>query len=178
MDKLEQFIAQNREAFDDGMPGLKVWASVERELDQGKPNRTIIVRYLKVAAAAVFLLMAGGVAGSYVFHQQNVPTSLADISPEYAEVESYYNQQVNQKLNQLVAYRHVDVVEADLKQLDQIMQDLWKELQEAPAGTEEQIIEAMIDNYKVKLEILERVLEKVQSTNQNALNPEQNEVSI
>ena len=178
MDKLEKFIAQNREAFDDGVPGLKVWASIEKELDQGKPRHTVVVRYLKIAAAVVCLLMAGGVAGSYAFHQQSQPSSLADISPEYAKVEDFYNKQVNQKLNELVAYRHVDAVAADLEQLDQIMQDLWKELQQAPAGSEEQIIEAMIDNYKVKLEILERVLEKVQSTNQNSLNPERNEVSI
>ena len=56
--------------------------------------------------------------------------------------------------------------------------ELRAELANAPAGSEERIINAMIYNYKAKLEILERVLEKIQSTNQGTLKTENDEISI
>ena len=71
------------------------------------------------------------------------------------------------------------MVLADLEQLDLTMQELRQELLRAPKGQEEQIIENLIRSYQTKVQILERVLERVQSTQQpNTLKPLDNEVSI
>ena len=78
----------------------------------------------------------------------------------------------------LASYRQDGFVRADFQELDAIYEELKQELEKAPAGNEEQVIQAMINNYQTKIEILERVLEKVQSTGQTNLKTEENEVSI
>ncbi|MDV7393244.1 hypothetical protein RZS08_17865, partial [Arthrospira platensis SPKY1] len=66
-------------------------------------------------------------------------------------------------------------VQPDLLQLDEFYQELQLELDRAPKGSEEQIIQAMIRNHQIKLDILERVLEKVQTNNPKTT---ENETSI
>jgi acetyl-CoA carboxylase carboxyltransferase component len=181
MDKLEQFITQNRDTFDDAVPSLKVWAEIDKELDQqkGQARRVFLWRSLRAAAAVVALLLIGGYGGMY--YQQQVASTeitLSDIAPEYAEMEEYYTTQVNLRMQQLADYRHTDAVEPDLQQLDEVLQELQQELKNAPVGGEEQVINAMINNYKTRLDILERVLEKIQSTNQNLKTETDEVVSI
>lgn len=179
MDKLEKFILQNREAFDDAVPSLKVWAGIDQALEK-KPVRRVSLRQgLRIAAAVVFLLLAGGTAGLYLARQSGTtPGTLAELAPEFAELEQYYTAQVDLRMRELVQYRHAHAVQSDLEQLDQVAAELRAELANAPAGSEERIINAMIYNYKAKLEILERVLEKIQSTNQGTLKTENDEISI
>lgn len=179
MDKLEKFILQNRDAFDDDVPSLKVWAAIDQALEE-KPAKRVTLRHsLRIAAAVVFLLMAGAAAGLYLSnHFQTTPASLAELAPEFAELEQYYTSQVDLRMRELVQYRHAHAVQSDLEQLDQVAAELRVELANAPKGSEEQIINAMIYNYKAKLEILERVLQKIQSTNQGTLKTEDDEISI
>lgn len=178
MDRLEKFIVENRTEFDKAVPSLKVWAAIDRELESPRKVRFRLMYTLRIAAAVAVLLFVGGLGGVYFFQQDQPSISLAEIAPEYGELEQFYNVQVNERLNELATYRQVDAVASDLRQLDQILNDLRKELQDAPAGSEEQIVQAMIKNYKIKLEILERVLEKVQSTNQETLKINNDEISI
>jgi hypothetical protein len=49
-----------------------------------------------------------------------------------------------------------------LQQIDAVQQELKAELEKAPSSTREEIIERMIENYKIKLGILERVLEHIE----------------
>jgi len=65
----------------------------------------------------------------------------------------------------LVSYEQADVVRPDLQQLDEMFKELTQELENAPKGTEEAIINAMIKNYQAKVDILNRVLEKVEAVN-------------
>jgi NADH dehydrogenase/NADH:ubiquinone oxidoreductase subunit G len=181
MDKLEKFITQHRDAFDEAVPSLKVWAEINKELDQqkGQARRIFLWRSLRVAAAVVALLLVGGYGGMY--YQQQVASAnitLSDIAPEYAELEAYYTTQVSLRMQQLADYSHTSAVEPDLQQLDEVLQELQQELKNAPLGGEEQVINAMINNYKTRLEILERVLEKIQSTNQNLKTETDEVVSI
>jgi hypothetical protein len=53
----------------------------------------------------------------------------------------------------------------DLQQIDEVQKDLRRELQNAPKSSREEIIQTMIKNYQTKLDILERVLTRVQVGN-------------
>ena len=106
-------------------------------------------------------------------------SSIYERYPEFSEISKYYQQEVQQKKAKLASYQVDQSLEHDLQQLDELTKELKMEFEEAPAGTEEQIINAMISNYQTKLEILERVLERVQSTNQkNANSKDENSIDI
>jgi len=188
MDSLEKFILENRTAFDEAVPSLKVWAEIDKQLEARTARRVSLWRYVRVAAAVVVLLISGSVIGPYFSnnHQSALVSSLAEVAPEYGEMEQYYTKQINQKEQQLASLQPDKKVSEDLKELDRFYADLKKELQNAPEGAEEQIVNAMINNYRTKLEILDQVLKKIQSTNQKTFpeedtvrkKTEKNEISI
>ena len=178
MDNLEKFILENRESFDDAVPGLKVWANIDRRLEQRPMRRIVWMKRLRVAAAVAMLLTAGGVIGAYLTNASHKVESLADISPEHAEMERYFKSQVQDKMAQLVSYRQDTYVKPDIQELDALYEQLRTELKNAPEGAEERIIQAMINNYQTKIDILEQVLEKVETTIPTNLKTAENEVSL
>ncbi len=166
MDRLEKFVIRNRAEFDSEVPSLRVWAEIDKQLAQKSAKRLTLWKALRVAAAVVILLCAGSLIGTKVLGPTPaIASSLAEIAPEYADLENYYNSQIDQKIKLLASYRHDVYVQEDLRQLDEIFAELKEELELAPKGAEEQIIQMMIENYETKVSILERVLEKIQSTN-------------
>lgn len=186
MDNLEKFITDNRDGIDTAVPDLKVWAQIDKKLSETVAAPPVnrgkirpLRRMLSIAAGIAILLMVGGMGGSYFANKSSVTAfnSLADVSPEHAETELFFNQQVEEKLAKLASYQKADVVRPDLQQLDEMFKELMQELENAPKGSQEQIISAMVKNYQAKVDILNRVLEKVEAVNQPAKTKE-DEISI
>ena len=102
MDNLEKFIRENRGDFDTCVPSLDVWANLDQHLDRQRPSgRVVWMKRLRVAAAVLVLLTAGGAAGVYLTNAGKTVESLADVSPEHAEMERYFSEQVEEKLDAL-----------------------------------------------------------------------------
>lgn len=186
-DHLEQFIQDNREGFDDARPSLKLWAAIEQDLEMSEEApkvRTLQQRrpWYQIAAAVAILLVTGGVGGAYLAQEQQGPSAdalLEQIAPEFAEMEQYYNQRISQRYAQLASHTQDEDVDADLQQLDMAMQELRDELADAPPGREEQIVQQLMDSYRLKLQILEHVLNQIQTFDDSpTLNNENNETSI
>lgn len=178
MDNLEKFILDNRASFDDAMPGLHVWANIDRQLEIKPLRRIVWMKRLRLAAAVALLLTAGGIMGAYLANSSRQVKSLADISPEHAEMERYFKTQVRNKMTQLASLRQDTYVQTDIQELDALYEQLSQELRTAPQGAEEKIIQAMINNYQTKIDILEQVLDKVQTTIPSNLKTAENEVSL
>lgn len=182
MDNLEKFIQQNRESFDDQIPSLKVWAAVDRAANKKEARRLQLWKNLRIAAAVTVLLIAGGLAGSYItqVNQGNSATAiLQETAPEYFEMEQFFQGQINEKVNQLVSYDPDAQVLDDLDQIDQAMQELKQELSTSPKGQEKEIVESLIQNYQLKIAILERVLSKMETTMPTkTIKKEDDEISI
>ena len=179
MDQLEKFILEHREDFDDVTPDLKVWGAIHQALEQKQTGlfvastqslsnvkRMSLWRYVRYAAAV--LLIAVGVHGMIWFKQNPasiashiVPSksvALQDISPEYSEVQQYYVRKIAQQTQEFNAKKYDPSVNNDLNQLDEVTAELEAEMVNAPKGSREKIIATMINNYKTKMEILEKVL--------------------
>lgn len=174
-DPLEHFIAENREAFDsEATPGT-AWDEIIRALPETprpamhviKGHHTGWKQRLLRAAAAVALLATALAAGIW-YGRSTAANAMAmsQVSPEYAELEQYYQRHINGQKAQLVSLggSQPAVVLADLEQLDRLMAELQKELADVPPGNREQVVRAMIDNYKAKTAILERVLQRLEQT--------------
>lgn len=185
VDEIEQFFAKNRQAFDTAVPSFRVWSEIDKTLHpQAKQQNlkvTPIWRVMRVAASVLILLSAGAMAGIYFTKTQTTENqnivSLADVSPEYAEMVRYYNQQIDEKVRLVSSQSQDKSVLKDLEAIDRTMKELEAELQRAPKGAEEQIISNLIKTYQTKVEILERVLNYIQQSKEN-LNSEDDEINI
>lgn len=185
---LEQFIQQNREAFDDAYPSLKLWSDIENKLDGDQSTKVQPLRvrrpWYQIAAAAAVLLLVGGVGGMYLTQAtQSPPTAqeiLEQFAPEFRETEQYYQAQIQERYAQLTAYTEDQDVKADLDQIDVAMQELRTELADAPPGREEQVVQELMDSYRLKLQILEHVIETIQQQDIQTTSPQDynNETSI
>ena len=186
-DGLEKFVNDNRKAFDIHQPNPNLWANIEAQLGEIEPTDKIVplfavesslqqttkvrsirsryLRYASVAAVGLLLLAIGGVIGSQFsngFSHSNSPAiELSDISDEYAETEAYYASQVNSNIEKLKKLNYDESILDDIEELDEAFQELKRELGASSAFSDEEIIKAMIENYQMKIEILERVLERL-----------------
>ena len=182
---LSTFIQSNREAFDLTTPSAQVWKGIDHALHPQAKVRTLSVRrILSIAASVLLLLAVGATSGIYYMKTQMTKAatvaSLEDISPEYGEMVRYYNEQISEKARQVSLQSNDKSVMEDLKAVDKSMAELKTELQKAPKGAEEQIVANLIKSYQIKLNILERVLERIQSAKKDSTkqNSEDDEVSI
>jgi hypothetical protein len=185
---LSTFIQSNRDAFDEATPSFRVWSGIDQALHPQEKKRLASVgnirRVLSVAASVLLLLAVGAASGIYYMKTQvnkaAMVASLEDISPEYGEMVRYYNEQISEKTRQVSLQSNDKTVLEDLKAVDKAMAEMEAELQKAPKGAEEQIVANLIKSYQIKLNILERVLERIQSAKKDSTkqNLEDDEVSI
>jgi hypothetical protein len=163
-DEIEQFVHNNRAAFDSETPNLKLWAAIEKQVHPPIVRNLGVKQWVWRIAAAITLLVVGA-SGGFYFKTTKEAASIAQtvnqIAPDFREAEQFYAQKVNTQLVKLASYQQNSdpSVLADLKQIDEIQKELKKELDEAPNAAREEIVKRMIDNYKIKLGILERVLQ-------------------
>jgi len=153
---IKQFIQNNRAAFDSEMPPAFVWENVEKNLPR---KRVHMYRVLRMAAAILLILGMGIVIGRFAGQTSKTDLALSDISNEYAELENFYTQKINQKINLLKNQQLDEKALSDIKELEEEFETLKHELNTSNAQ-DEQIIQAMIENYRTKIDILERVLNR------------------
>ncbi len=167
-DNLEKFILENREEFDIHEPGQEIWDKIEKNI---KPEKRLNWRVIIGRAAAVILIFAA----SYMVHDilDNKKGEMAQrgtrkekelIIPELREAEVYYSNLINEKLQEIKPMFSEDPmleeeIRYDLNQLDSIYDELKKDLRDNIASQE--VIEAMIQNYRLRLAILEDVLSQL-----------------
>lgn len=167
-DQIEQFIHDNRDAFDSDVPELKVWGGIRQDLDRRQHRRLLLWRIAGVAAAVIGLLFCGAALGGYL--SPSPPSAIVaidDIGARYAAQEAAYQEEIQQKYQQLVSYQQAGVVRQDLMRLDATIAELREELQGAPPGKAEVIVKGLLENYRAKVYILERVLNRIQMADPN-----------
>ena len=172
-------IQKNREAFDDAVPTPHIWDRIEKQLPpsqsevvKGKVRSLRIWQWTAAAAVALLLVASGVIIGLSTSLGSRQDPMLA----EYAETEEYYATQVNQKLTAIQQQYNDPSLEEDLRQLDEIYQDLKSELMESDNPNKAEIINAMIINYQTKVAILEKVLERIGDVNSNKENESNHEI--
>ncbi len=189
-DDLERFVFSNRDDFDSLEPSDALWDKIKPvvPVQETKPAKRSIkmvpLRMVVGVAAAFAILFSAGMM--YMYNNsglksveltvnelpepqvEEVELSLRHVSPEMAEIEDYYITQVDNKMTRLQELNLDPEILNDIEFLD----DEFKALQ-AEMGTSvdnEKIIEAMIDNYRLKLDILEDILENLETGNSEITN--------
>jgi len=173
-DELEKFIQENRKGFDSFEPDPDTWDKIVKR-EPARKQFTISWRTVASrAAAVVFIFIA-----SYYFHEYNanrasnkeVDNTIASLNnnegyQKLVEAELYYNSKISIKKKELFLLTSQESIlhkeiNTNLTDLDNMLLSLKEDLKDG--ADNEEVIEAMIQNYMLKLEILEDMLSIIKS---------------
>jgi hypothetical protein len=173
-DKLEQYIAENRDQFDREVPDPEVWKKVERSL---RPKFAVNWRFVLWRAAGVASIVALSFLAGRYFNKQAEEGMLSGrapdleeeiVIPELQEAEAYYTGLVHEKMEEirpmmLGCPSLEEDIQSEFAELDNICRELKRDLRDNIAN--EEVIQAIIDNYRMKIEILEMMIGELQAEN-------------
>jgi len=181
-DNLEKFFRENREQFDVYDPDPRIWHKVKpvRSMKEDKSVNWRIIGWRAAAAGIIFILSL--VVSEYIFKGQGPISRLTSSNrkeiriPELQEAEIYYTSQLQAKLREVQDYltdhpELKDELIQDFTALDSIHSELKKDLKDNISNKE--VVEALIQNYRIKLTILEDLqqhLEYAEGVKQNENN--------
>lgn len=183
-DGLKQYIQSNRPTFDMMPPPNDLWDRIAGQVPALSAPKSKVValgwhhNLAKLAAAVAILIVGIGLGVWYATPALlDQGMAMSEVSSEYAEIEEYYQGDITKKQAHLANFTSTQSAEItqDLDQLDHIMQELKVELSKVPPGNREQVVRAMIENYKAKASILERVLDRLDTSNTNTPTNSENE---
>ncbi len=149
---LENFIKENRNAFDDLKAPDRVW----EKIDPGPKSVTVIWKWSAVAATALLLIAIGYILGI----QKNSSPDVEGWS-EYEETEQYYESRIQEKMDQIKTLNVGDEVMADIKILDDVYHEMKTQLLEDPNADAQMLLSTMIRHQQQKLEVMEEILHRV-----------------
>lgn len=161
---LKKFVDANREAFEvyDYQPDE--WKGIAQKLDEADkiPRRSVIIplRYVWRAAAMVIVVLGAVLYMSW--HNWKTQTQEMLMSTELQEAGDYYDQLIAVKVATIskLDRRASDAAFQNMAVLDQAFSELKRDLQDQ--ADNEEVVRAMIDNYKIKLEILEQIIQQLE----------------
>ncbi len=164
MDRLEKFIKEHRNELDRHEPGDSVWKGIESNY-RSKPVTlgTIIYRAAMVVvilATAFIIFMAG--RGSVTASGDLFMQADKSAGNELRETETYYTRKVNLLMDQAkpLLRQNPDLdteLRSDMGRLDSLCTEIKKDLRDNVSNRE--VIEALILNYRLKVQILEDMIE-------------------
>lgn len=172
--ELEDFVLKNKEKFDMLEPSNKVWNNINNRIKKPKVISMNFIRY----AAAIAIFIFGFTFGN--FHSKDFNFSFKNSDKNYdviqqsklSESEFYYNTKINNKLIELQPFFASDPklkqdLEVDFNELDEFYLNLKTNLEQDINN--EYVIEAMIQSFQMKLEILESLLQQLKNDNHEDL---------
>jgi hypothetical protein len=177
-DELERLILNNRHSIQDEEPMEGHFERFEARLQKiAQPTRKINFRpVLKIAAIVVFTLLAVNQARIWFAPEKNKMLSLGSISPEYREVEFYYTNAIQVGMNQwkklsregFVTESEQQMMQKEQQEFDTMYQKLQEDLKEAP--DDERVINAMLEYYQARMNIINIIINKLQEVKQQKNN--------
>lgn len=130
-----------------------------------------------MAMAACFLIAVVLFGGFFNPNQQN-QGELASVSSEMADTQNFYASVIKRELYQLEQEKTPEtqaIIEDALKQLEILETDYNKlKTDLVKSGQDKRVIYAMITNFQQRIDLLNKVLEKVNNINTLKITPHEN----
>ena len=158
--KLEDFIRDNRSAFDDKEPGEKIWKNIEAGLPR-KSNTLWSSVVIWRAAAVVFMCLS-----AYLFISKRdiaQPVAQREELQEFHAVEEFYVQQIADKEELIDNYESREGLNGftnDFHQLEAMYMVLKEEMKARPSA---KVKDALVLNLLVRIDLLNQQLHKLEN---------------
>ncbi len=156
-DKLEKFIHQNREAFDDKEPSEKAWKRIETSMTFSSVSWWNSVGLWR-AAAVIFM----AVSIYALIPKPIVKSHSADIAAsEFNDVEAFYFKQITEKVEMIDDFKKNEGLNGftqDFQQLEAMYMILKEEMKTQPS---QKVKDALVLNLLVRINLLNQQLFKL-----------------
>jgi len=180
-DNIEELILNNLKELNDNEPMDGHFERFQAKLNRQNKKKTFTFSLVwKVAAAVVFVFLAVNQANIYFSPDKqnenlafnNSEFTLASVSPEYKEVEFYYTNAISVGLNQwnnlktdgFISETEQETMKGELAEFEERFKTLQTDLAANP--NDERVINAMLEYYQAKLEIINMIVNKLQEVKQ------------
>lgn len=180
-DNIEELILKHLEELNETEPKEGHFDRFEAKLKAQQKKRVITFNAIwKVAAAVVFVLLAVNQATIYfsddgqgfIHPKRSAEITLASVSPEYEDVEFYYTNAIHVGLNEwnqlknegAVSKEEQDLMDSELKEFEKMHKSLQTDLAASPK--DERVINAMLEYYRAKLNVISMIVDKLQEVKQ------------
>jgi uncharacterized protein YigA (DUF484 family) len=176
----DDFIMRNKDAFDSQMPSDHLWDRIASEVNvphSGK--RQLWLNHAKRYAAVAVVLLSVSIGLHMVFFSspdgEDMQASV--MSKEINDVSYFYETEIERKREQVIALTAEtpaikEEIEMDFEALDIALIELKADLSDDVSNSE--VLTAMIQNYRLKLQILEQILEFVEPTSPDNFTEDEN----
>lgn len=155
--QMEDFVQQNRNAFDDKEPSEKIWKNISGSLPtSGKTWWHSVVLWR--AAAIIFMALSVYL----VIPKTPVGQQNATALREFTDVEAFYVEQISQKVQLIDEYQRNEGLNGftqDFQQLEAMYMVLKEEMKNRPS---QQVKDALVLNLLVRIDLLNQQLHKLE----------------
>ena len=183
MKNIEDIIRNNKDLFGtsdpiDGHLERFNW-KLEKRFHSSENKRSIVPYLLRAAVVTLLITLSSLWTWDHFIRKDNKGMTLGQVSPQYKEVESYYVHQVNlmeSELGDIDLKNNPDQKKElmkEMKSMDSVYVQLQKELKANP--NDERIINAMIEHYQTKLEVMTYIVNQLKGIRNGNLNKKENE---
>jgi hypothetical protein len=187
MKTIEDIIRNNKDFFEDREPSEGHFERFNRKLEIRfqtiAPKRSIVPYLLRAAVVTLLVTLSSLWTWDHFIRPGSNRTTLGQVSPQYKEVENYYIHQVNMMEGEIVTVdlknnpEQKEMLMKEMKTMDSAYVSLQKELKANP--DDERIINAMIEHYQTKLEVMTYIVNQLKTIrNDNQNNTENEKVRI
>jgi len=183
MRTIDDIIRSNKDFFEDQEPSEGHMERFNRMLEMrfhaGAVKRSIVPYLLKAAVVTLLVTLSSLWTWDHFIRSDRNRMTLGDVSPQYREVENYYIHQVNLMENEIETVVPIknpeqkEMLRTEMRSMDSVYVQLQKELKANP--DDERIINAMIEHYQTKVEVLTYIvnqLKNIRNENQNTTGDE------
>lgn len=168
-DKWRKFANENRDEFEKDSPKDLFFEKIAPVIKFEKTPKMVRLSVVWQMAAAILVLF--GITLFFLMSKDDSVNKnktaketkikdnrfvLANVNPELAETEYYYVTQIDQLMQEVESRHLTPEIKEILEQLDGEFKMLQKEMGENV--NKDQIIEALIENYRLKIKLLEKIL--------------------
>ena len=172
-DKLENLISENLDVFNSQEPPEGHFERFEARLKAEEKVRSFQWnKFLKIAAALVFVFLAVNQVRMWLDTPGKDPVTLASISPEYAEVEFFYTRSIQSGIDSwnslaasgIVSEEENRLMQQEFKEFERRYEEIQRELEANPY--DERVINAMLEYYQAKLNVINMIVNKLMEVKQ------------
>ena len=174
MEEIEKFILDNRKELDPYDPDPRIWERINNSLQHRK---RVLYRWL--SAAAVIITAIGSALLIYTHIDLKDPAyySSREQKQEIRETEIFYSNQLNSlyKEAEPLLTNQPEIrneLYNDMERIDSLCTEIKKDLKDNISNQE--VIEALVQNYRIKIRILEDMLTILRENEDYKINDKQN----
>jgi hypothetical protein len=187
MKNIEDIIRGNKNYFEGAEPSdghfERFSMKLEIRCQKNAPKRSIVPYLLRAAVVTLLITLSSLYTWDHFIRPGSSRITLGQVSPQYKEVESYYIHQVKMMEGEIVTLDYNNNPEQksllvkEMKSMDSVYVSLQKELKTNP--NDERIINAMIEHYQTKIEVMNYILNQLRTIkNGNENKTEDEKVSL